>query len=110
MASSSAGAMGVGSATSLITVQYSGSDGRKWLEGPRTCATLVGLVPVASGCGSMAGADSRGHNRILVMRDLATADPRSIAERKIKAASLELEPGRPAGRTDRLSVAEAALR
>jgi len=60
MASSSAGAIGVGSAISLITVQNSGSDGRKGAVAARLRSALFGFAAAAIG----KRADAGKHNTV----------------------------------------------
>lgn len=102
MASSSAGAMGVGSATSLITVQNSGSDGRKGVVAAPLRSGWFGTAAVVGGADGPPGAVTRGCSRTFGMRDLATAvlrgplacalaDPRGMVEQGIDGAGLDLE-------------------
>ena len=106
MASSSAGATGIGSGISLITVQNSGSDGRGRADAlqPPLVAGLV-RAPSCGICGVAAPIGARGRSRILGTPDLATIvltrpfalaiaflDPRGMVQHRIERAGLDLEP------------------
>ena len=94
--------MGVGSATSLITVKNSGSDGRKGAVAAPLRGGWLGTATVVGGADGPPGVVTRGCSRTVGMRDLATAvfrgaltcalaEPRGMVEQGIDGAGLGLE-------------------